>query len=164
MQPHSVREALHCIFSKKEMKQFCYTNEEELLSVVSETLKLNPTRLLYNVGYALGLECKTELESPNEELISLCGYSEDTLLNKLILPQTYKDSFSLVVASPLAVNIDDWLESRVPIYLSTATAIRGVWIKYYDKECSGSLRWDMALKDLNKLINKAKKEGELQKL
>ena len=154
--PSSVRDALHYLYNKKELTVFSSTSDNELVSFVSDSLRINPTRLLLNVGYLLGLECKTQLELPNEELIIRCGLSQDILVNNLILPQAYRDSFSLVVASPLAINLDDWFESRVPFYLSTSNLIRAKWLEYYDKEHSGTLRWDVALKELKNLINEAK--------
>ena len=151
----SIRNALLFLLGKRFLKRFSHIDDGFLIKAVAENIGRNPARLLLNVAYLNGLEAKNELTEPSSDLINQIGYSLDCLKTHRILPQPYKDRFSIVIADPTTINVDEWMSFGIPIYLSFGQLIDDTYNRFYSVDFS----LKKAIEELATIVLEAQKSG-----
>jgi CheY-like chemotaxis protein len=123
-------------FISPKLVASCNSSADEkscLISMVSQSANLDPLASLYEVADRLDLPPCHEYDVPSRELVEMTGHSYELLRESGVVPQWLDDGqagYSLVIADPLNVDLVEYREKGIPVFLGLRSSIAEAWASY----------------------------------
>jgi CheY-like chemotaxis protein len=130
----TVEDALRLLLPSKIIEQAeLKANQFSLLEDVAEITGARPDELLGLVAEKLNFTAVINLSIPDQALVKKLGYEENFLRDNFTIPQRTsiaKAGYALVTAEPSLIDIKNFEQLGVPVYLGLASSVEEAWQKF----------------------------------
>lgn len=130
----TVEDALRQLLPSKIIEQAeIKANQFSLLEDVAEITGARPDELLGLVAEKLNFTAVINLSIPDQALVKKLGYEENFLRDNFTIPQRTsiaKAGYALVTAEPSLIDIKNFEQLGVPVYLGLASSVEETWQKF----------------------------------